>query len=121
MELLKAGKITGPNIKCEYYPCHFEGQDCTWCFCPFYPCGDSSVGGEWITSSHFNEKVWSCAYCKWIHKPEVASELLKEISQLVIRLSNANKLSKGMLFEVFLRVKAKHSPQKCFSEQSCSF
>ncbi|MDP6613031.1 MAG: cysteine-rich small domain-containing protein, partial [Candidatus Hydrothermarchaeota archaeon] len=24
--------------KCEYYPCHFQGQDCTWCFCPFYPC-----------------------------------------------------------------------------------
>nr|WP_269850484.1 cysteine-rich small domain-containing protein [Methanosarcina horonobensis] len=28
----------GGRKTCEYYPCHFEGQNCTFCFCPFYPC-----------------------------------------------------------------------------------
>jgi threonine-phosphate decarboxylase len=28
------GKIKGSDLSCEYYPCHFEGQDCTWCFFP---------------------------------------------------------------------------------------
>ena len=35
----------GPNRECEFYPCHFEGQYCDFCYCPFYPCGDSSTGG----------------------------------------------------------------------------
>jgi threonine-phosphate decarboxylase len=30
----------GSNRECNYYPCHFESQDCTFCFCPFYPCQD---------------------------------------------------------------------------------
>ncbi|MGP3667942.1 MAG: cysteine-rich small domain-containing protein [Candidatus Bathyarchaeota archaeon] len=110
MASVKAGKITGPNTKCEYYPCHFEGQDCTWCFCPFYPCGDCSVGGEWIVSSNFKGKVWSCTNCKWIHKPEVAGEVLKEISQLVGRFSSANEVLKERLFEVFLHVRARLPP-----------
>ena len=25
----------GPNRDCEFYPCHFEGQYCDFCYCPF--------------------------------------------------------------------------------------
>jgi threonine-phosphate decarboxylase len=61
---------------CEYYPCHFSGQDCTFCFCPFYPCEDPRTGGRWIESTTGSE-VWSCEKCKILHKPEVVHEVLQ--------------------------------------------
>jgi len=24
------------NKMCEFYPCHFEGQNCMFCYCPLY-------------------------------------------------------------------------------------
>ncbi|KXS41792.1 MAG: L-threonine O-3-phosphate decarboxylase, partial [Methanolobus sp. T82-4] len=65
----------GSNTDCDYYPCHFEGQDCTLCFCPFYPCEDERTGGQWIESSS-GGKVWSCLYCDIVHKPEVVDDVL---------------------------------------------
>ncbi|MDW7732761.1 MAG: threonine-phosphate decarboxylase CobD [Methanolobus sp.] len=65
----------GSNLSCEYYPCHFEGQDCTFCFCPFYPCKDERTGGQWIESSS-GGNVWSCLYCDIIHRPEVVDDVL---------------------------------------------
>ncbi|WP_406662558.1 threonine-phosphate decarboxylase CobD [Methanolobus sp. ZRKC3] len=65
----------GSNLECDYYSCHFEGQDCTFCFCPFYPCEDERTGGQWIDSSS-GGKVWSCLYCSMIHKPEVVEKIL---------------------------------------------
>lgn len=56
----------GSNLGCEFHPCHFDGQDCTYCYCPFYPCGDGSTGGEWIK----DKNVWSCMNCVWIHTSE---------------------------------------------------
>ena len=29
---------------CKFYPCHEECIDCSFCFCPFYPCGLSENG-----------------------------------------------------------------------------
>ena len=46
-EELEQGWI-GCNKACEYNPCHFTGQDCTFCFCPFYPCNDTDLGSELI-------------------------------------------------------------------------
>ncbi|RLI34356.1 hypothetical protein DRO53_03770 [Candidatus Bathyarchaeota archaeon] len=100
--VVAAGKVRGPAHDCEYYPCHFEGQDCTWCFCPFYPCGDPQTGGEWLKG-----RIWSCSNCNWIHRPEVAHEVLKEILQLVKAHSDINK-SRKKLLEIYSRVKAKH-------------
>ncbi|WP_406657269.1 aminotransferase class I/II-fold pyridoxal phosphate-dependent enzyme [Methanolobus sp. ZRKC2] len=65
----------GSNFSCDYYPCHFEGQDCTFCFCPFYPCKDERTGGQWIESSA-GGNVWSCLYCNIIHEPEVVDDVL---------------------------------------------
>ena len=65
----------GSNTECDYYPCHFEGQDCTFCFCPFYPCGDSRTGGNWVESSSGGQ-VWSCLKCNIVHEEKVVDELL---------------------------------------------
>ena len=53
-KFLNGEVVHGPNRECEFYPCHYEGQYCDFCYCPFYPCGDSSTGGEWIKGKN----VW---------------------------------------------------------------
>ena len=60
---------------CPYYPCHFKGQACDFCYCPFYPCCDSDLG-EYVDSSS-GGKVWACTNCLLLHKPEVAAYLKK--------------------------------------------
>ncbi|MGI5961888.1 MAG: cobyric acid synthase [Methanomassiliicoccaceae archaeon] len=60
---------TGSNESCDYYPCHHEGQDCTLCFCPFYPCLDDRLGT--FVESRSGGQVWSCQDCLWIHRPDV--------------------------------------------------
>jgi len=103
-------RVRGSASDCEYYPCHFKGQDCTWCFCPFYPCGDAQVGGKWIVKP-WGGKIWSCSGCNWIHRPEVAFEVLKEILQLVNAYGDVNKIPREKLLEVYGRVKRKHPPR----------
>ncbi|MDP2765851.1 MAG: aminotransferase class I/II-fold pyridoxal phosphate-dependent enzyme, partial [Candidatus Methanoperedens sp.] len=75
---LEKGVTARSRINCEYYPCHFEGQDCTFCFCPFYPCGDERTGGEFIQKS-MGGRVWSCAKCNIIHRGEIADKVLKAL------------------------------------------
>lgn len=59
---------------CEYYPCHhFEGQDCTHCFCPLYPCRDPDLGKFVITKR--GKRVWTCIDCRLVHRPNVAEYL----------------------------------------------
>jgi adenosylcobinamide hydrolase len=60
-----------PGAECPYYPCHFPGQTCDFCYCPFYPCRDESLG-QWVASSS-GGKVWNCAACTLVHEPEVAA------------------------------------------------
>jgi hypothetical protein len=67
--------IYGPNYECKYYPCHFEEQDCSLCFCPFYPCLIYKLGGE-ITVSTDGKYVWSCKNCWWIHKKENVEDII---------------------------------------------
>ena len=59
---------------CEYYPCHhFEGQDCTHCFCPLYPCKDGELGR--FVRTKRGKRFWSCIDCKLVHQPNVARYL----------------------------------------------
>jgi len=58
---------------CPYYPCHFEGQRCEYCYCPLYPCLDPELG-QWVESRN-GGKVWNCARCTLLHEPEVAGYL----------------------------------------------
>ncbi len=60
---------------CSYYPCHFEGQDCSFCFCPFYPCLIYETGGEMKGNA-----IWSCMKCSLVHKPEIVQELKSILS-----------------------------------------
>ncbi|KXB02853.1 hypothetical protein AKJ43_00340 [candidate division MSBL1 archaeon SCGC-AAA261D19] len=95
----------GPDPRCEDYPCHFEGQDCTWCVCPFYPCGDFRTNGKQIESDKDGKLVWDCSNCTWIHSPKVAKAVLDEI----IKFTNSGKhelgkISKGKLLQLRLRL-----------------
>ena len=58
---------------CPYFPCHFPGQRCDFCYCPFYPCHDEDLG-QWVESSN-GKKVWNCARCTLLHEPAVADYL----------------------------------------------
>ena len=64
-----------PGKECPYYPCHFEGQACDFCYCPFYPCKDESLG-QWVAGSS-GGRVWNCAGCTLLHEPAVAAYFRK--------------------------------------------
>ncbi|ABR55141.1 cysteine-rich small domain [Methanococcus vannielii SB] len=70
------------NRDCEYYPCHYNNQSCLWCYCPFYPCEDE-VLGEFVKRKD-GTLIWSCMKCNWIHKPDIAAEILREITELTL-------------------------------------
>jgi len=73
---LKEGHwIEWTKKNCPYYPCHFEGQSCDFCYCPFYPCRDETLG-QWVKGSG-GGRVWNCAGCRLIHEPGVAAYLHK--------------------------------------------
>lgn len=61
--------------KCEYYPCHFEGQECTHCYCPLYPCEDPELG-EWIKSGR-GYAIWTCKDCTLLHHKKAIEYLQK--------------------------------------------
>jgi len=66
--------VSGSVLECRYYPCHFEGQDCTFCYCPFYPCLIHETGGR------FKGNVWSCMDCTWVHERENVERIIEALS-----------------------------------------
>jgi Zn-finger protein len=75
LELFRAlDGIYGSNYECKYYPCHFHGQDCTFCYCPFYPCLIYDLGGEIVLTE--DGYRWSCKGCFWIHERDKAEEVI---------------------------------------------
>jgi len=66
--------LIGSNTECEHFPCHHPDQNCTFCFCPLYPCEDPLLG-EFVTSRRTGGKVWSCLNCLWMHRDDVAASL----------------------------------------------
>lgn len=72
----------GSDLSCDYHPCHFSGQDCTFCYCPFYPCNDKNLGSELIGKN--NNVIWNCTNCLFIHRTEVAKFVSSEIGRLNI-------------------------------------
>ena len=58
---------------CDRYPCHFPDQDCTFCFCPFYPCADERTGGRLVDAE------WSCEGCVVLHSPQVAERVMERL------------------------------------------
>lgn len=60
------------RLSCDRYPCHFPDQDCTFCFCPFYPCEDERTGGHFVDVSG----EWCCEGCTIVHRKEVAEMIM---------------------------------------------
>ncbi|MBI5679378.1 MAG: precorrin-3B C(17)-methyltransferase [Methanobacterium sp.] len=85
--------VEGPNLGCEFYPCHTKGENCTFCYCPFYPCGDSTTGGKWIK----DKGVWSCQDCSWIHQDNVVKCILPQFSKIVKEVDDLKKRKKELL------------------------
>ena len=76
MSTHKQGLQQNKRETCEYYPCHFIGQDCTFCYCPFYPCRDERSNGKYIQSSKGGQ-VWSCVDCYIPHIPSVVEKIME--------------------------------------------
>lgn len=83
----------GPNLGCEYYPCHHHPQNCTFCYCPFYPCADPSTGGCWIKE----KGVWSCEGCTWIHEDETVQCIQAKLPSIVENIDDLKKKKKELL------------------------
>jgi precorrin-3B C17-methyltransferase len=89
-----AGEIVeGPNLNCEYYPCHEHPQSCTFCYCPFYPCGEPSTGGFWIKE----KGVWSCESCKWIHNEDVVKCIQAKLSEIIHNVEDIENKRRELL------------------------
>ncbi|MDR2624216.1 MAG: cobalt-precorrin-3B C(17)-methyltransferase [Methanobrevibacter sp.] len=94
----------GPDKTCEYYPCHddMENQQCDFCYCPFYPCGDGSTGGKWIK----NKNVWNCVDCSWIHERNVVNcvkpklkEIFTDVEDLKTKKEDLLKIRRECIFK----------------------
>ena len=83
----------GPNRECEFYPCHWDGQYCDFCYCPFYPCGDSSTGGEWIKGKN----VWNCKECNWLHEKEAVECLRQPLENIITEVDDLKSKKKTLL------------------------
>ncbi|MDR2829484.1 MAG: cobalt-precorrin-3B C(17)-methyltransferase [Methanobrevibacter sp.] len=93
----------GYNKNCEYYPCHdMSNQQCDFCYCPFYPCGDGSTGGKWIK----NKNVWNCMDCTWIHEKKVVNcvkpkikEIFESVKDLQTKKEDLLKIRRKCIFK----------------------
>jgi precorrin-3B C17-methyltransferase len=83
----------GSNTACEYYPCHSHPQNCTFCYCPFYPCGDPSTGGRWIKE----KKIWSCEGCTWIHQDDTVQCIQTKLPKLLEKVEDLQDNKKELL------------------------
>lgn len=92
-KFLSGETIHGENRDCEFYPCHYDGQYCDFCYCPFYPCGDSSTGGNWIK----NRGIWNCKDCTFIHKPEVVDAISKPLEETLDEVDDLKTRKKDLL------------------------
>ncbi len=90
---LTGERILGPNKDCEYYPCHAHPQNCTFCYCPFYPCGDRSTGGKWIK----DKGVWSCQDCDWIHQDENVNCIMKKLPNILESVQDLKNKKRELL------------------------
>ncbi len=92
-KFLKGEIVEGSNLECEYYPCHQHPQNCTFCYCPFYPCGDSSTGGKWIKGKN----VWSCLDCLWIHEDKTVECILPKLQKILKETDDLKNKKKELL------------------------
>lgn len=80
MEIINSERI---NKVCAAYPCHKDIEDCTFCWCPFYPCKLEELGGHYliIYQGTTKEKIWDCSDCNYVHKKEFVDEAHKILKE----------------------------------------
>ena len=88
---------------CANFPCHHADQNCTFCFCPLYPCEDE-VLGEFVISRRTGGKVWSCQKCLWMHRDDVAATLIGIMPEV-----GEHGLDRTTRMELKARLEAKHA------------
>ncbi len=66
------------NKSCPWFPCHKVLEDCTFCYCPFYPCANNKLG-KYVYSQKLKENIWSCQDCNWIHKKDTVDDIFNMI------------------------------------------
>ena len=54
--------------KCESYPCHEDLEDCTYCYCPIYPCKCENIGKLITLMDGKRNTLWDCSKCSIFHK-----------------------------------------------------
>ena len=89
--LMAFSKVYSNSSRCDQRPCHFAGQDCRFCFCPFYPCLDNLTGGGFVASEE-GGRVWGCKGCIWIHRSDVANLVAKLLARANIRSSDPKRV-----------------------------
>jgi len=75
---------------CAYYKCHTELEDCTFCYCPIYPCKIEGLG-EYVVASRADytnhkiveEKIWDCSKCNIIHDKKIVKKLKRAIKEII--------------------------------------
>jgi Zn-finger protein len=82
--------ISRANKACKYFPCHKNLEDCTFCYCPFYPCLNETRGGEFIYSKKTEKRIWSCQNCSWIHQRNITDKILSIIRKNKEQIENIN-------------------------------
>ncbi|MCP4763872.1 MAG: hypothetical protein GY870_19025 [archaeon] len=98
---MKKKKIMGLDLKCEYRPCHSELEDCTFCYCCFYPCNIKDTGGKIVISSTTGKPVWDCSFCILPHKTKNAKLILDDLVKLG---PNISSISKKDLINIRLKI-----------------
>jgi Zn-finger protein len=84
------------NRACKFFPCHTGLEDCTFCYCPFYPCLDKKKG-KFIHSSKSKNDIWSCESCNWIHKRKVIEKIFNWIRKMNITRQNLKNDKVGII------------------------
>ena len=79
---LKAGNI-GSNLSCPYHPSHYKGQNCSFCYCPFYPCNDTDLG-RLVPSKRNGREILDCSQCLFCHSNRVVEYSFKRFGELGI-------------------------------------
>ena len=72
------------NKECPYHPCHYKGQNCSFCYCPFYPCNDTDLGRNIISKRGNGNDIWDCSQCLFNHRNEVVAHSFKRFRELGI-------------------------------------
>ncbi len=98
---IKNKKIKNLDNDCEYLPCHKDLEDCTFCYCPFYPCNDLQTNGYEKLHSRTGEPIWVCSSCVFPHKTVNARKILEG---LILLNSNFNSISREDLLKLRLKI-----------------